>query len=354
MKQMKKWISALLVLAVLAAPAAALTEGVADVKKGDSGDAVLELQRMLCAAGYMLETYISGVYDDLTEVAVMAFQLDHGLPGTGAVDAPTLERLSAVANPTSTPSPTPEPTAEPIPEMTLVPAAEPKPESADAPAAYNLAGFSLPGGVTFGMTFDEVFNTVIENGFHDVSGSPAGSGASRDAQGNWVEHPAVVRATEAVAGIAGAEIAFYFDDDDRMNELYIQFPDTTDVEVIQPSGKSETEADPHRADFGTVQDVLDGKYLDASVPASEDDAPFIQEFQDAIMRSWTGNHPEVSMAESRVYCVPLEGAGRVCIQHIQPLAIYRKDLSGLSEDTRVKQVSYLYGHYLDYIWVKAE
>jgi hypothetical protein len=61
---------------------------VAQVGPGSSGPAVSALQLRLLALGYWLPG-VNGVFDDLTQQAVYAFQKWHGLGRTGRVDAPT-------------------------------------------------------------------------------------------------------------------------------------------------------------------------------------------------------------------------------------------------------------------------
>jgi lipoprotein-anchoring transpeptidase ErfK/SrfK len=61
---------------------------VAQMGPGASGPAVSALQLRLVALGYWLPG-INGVFDDLTQQAVYAFQKWHGLPRTGRVDGPT-------------------------------------------------------------------------------------------------------------------------------------------------------------------------------------------------------------------------------------------------------------------------
>jgi len=61
---------------------------------GDEGGHVKEAQELLVAAGYPLGA-IDGIYGPLTQRAVAAFQVAHGLPGNGRITDKTLEALKA-------------------------------------------------------------------------------------------------------------------------------------------------------------------------------------------------------------------------------------------------------------------
>ena len=65
----------------------------AELKRGDSGPAVLQLQKKLNAAGYKVP--LTGTYDEATEQAVTKFQADKRIQQTGRVGATTLSRLEA-------------------------------------------------------------------------------------------------------------------------------------------------------------------------------------------------------------------------------------------------------------------
>lgn len=68
--------------------------GEAIMKNGDDGQEVFELQAKLYDLGYITVEY-DGLYGDVTEGAVKAFQKANGLQETGAVDAKTLEVLNS-------------------------------------------------------------------------------------------------------------------------------------------------------------------------------------------------------------------------------------------------------------------
>lgn len=61
---------------------------------GDEGNQVKEAQELLTAAGYPLGA-VDGIYGPLTQRAVAAFQVSHGLPGDGRITDKTLEVLKA-------------------------------------------------------------------------------------------------------------------------------------------------------------------------------------------------------------------------------------------------------------------
>lgn len=64
------------------------------LKRGDSGDTVKQVQRLLIATGYKMPKYgADGDYGEETEDAVKKFQKDNGLPMHGAVDKNTMLKL---------------------------------------------------------------------------------------------------------------------------------------------------------------------------------------------------------------------------------------------------------------------
>ena len=69
----------------------------ATFKKNDSGDAVLTIQKALFKLNYLSEKYISGEFDDMTELAVYAFQLDQNIKATGIADPYTQKALYKAA-----------------------------------------------------------------------------------------------------------------------------------------------------------------------------------------------------------------------------------------------------------------
>lgn len=65
--------------------------------KGDSGDAVKELQMVLITAGYSCGTYgADGDFGSATERAVKAFQADHNIAVSGKIDEATQAALDAL------------------------------------------------------------------------------------------------------------------------------------------------------------------------------------------------------------------------------------------------------------------
>ena len=61
------------------------------LKRGDSGNAVMELQDALKSLGYLSEA--TGIYDDATYYAVMSFQLNNGLSADGIAGNETQSKL---------------------------------------------------------------------------------------------------------------------------------------------------------------------------------------------------------------------------------------------------------------------
>jgi lipoprotein-anchoring transpeptidase ErfK/SrfK len=71
---------------------------VEQVGPGATGPAVANLQSRLVSLGYWLPG-VNGVYDDLTQQAVYAFQKWQGLPRTGTVDGPTQAAFMSAQRP---------------------------------------------------------------------------------------------------------------------------------------------------------------------------------------------------------------------------------------------------------------
>ena len=78
------------------------------LKKGDSGESVRNLQSSLVKLYYLSKEYATGSFDDYTEMATTAFQMDHSLDATGIADEATLLAISNSLN-----SPTSYPDIEP-------------------------------------------------------------------------------------------------------------------------------------------------------------------------------------------------------------------------------------------------
>lgn len=76
----------------------AVEKGQAMLVQGQSGPAVVELQRLLTQAGYPLEA--DGDFGNLTEGKLKHFQKDHGITINGHLGKTTLNRLKEVANKT--------------------------------------------------------------------------------------------------------------------------------------------------------------------------------------------------------------------------------------------------------------
>ncbi len=87
MKMMKRALLWTVIL-VLILQASALAE----LKRGDWGEAVVELQQMLTDTGFLFDSP-DGVFGSRTEKAVMDFQKSASLPISGRADEDTLDRL---------------------------------------------------------------------------------------------------------------------------------------------------------------------------------------------------------------------------------------------------------------------
>lgn len=89
---MKK-VALLLVVVVMLSISVAISESTS-LQNGDSGAAVQAIQKTLVALNYLSEEFITGEYDDLTEVAILAFQLDHSIDPTGIADSETQHAIA--------------------------------------------------------------------------------------------------------------------------------------------------------------------------------------------------------------------------------------------------------------------
>ena len=65
-------------------------------QKGNSGETVLAIQKSLCTLNYLSEQYATGEFEDMTELALIAFQVDHGLTPTGIADEDTQKAIAKV------------------------------------------------------------------------------------------------------------------------------------------------------------------------------------------------------------------------------------------------------------------
>ena len=76
----------------------AVTITLTTLGKGDEGEQVKTLQRLLIALGYALNTYgVDGIFGDETDRAVRKFQKDHGLLADGLVGTDTWSHLLGVS-----------------------------------------------------------------------------------------------------------------------------------------------------------------------------------------------------------------------------------------------------------------
>ena len=88
----------LLVLLLLPLLSLAQTPGSRNLRQGDSGADVTEVQRLLHRWGYY-QGPISGTFGPLTLAAVQAFQRRHGLPVTGIIASRTFAALGIAMRP---------------------------------------------------------------------------------------------------------------------------------------------------------------------------------------------------------------------------------------------------------------
>ena len=92
----------------------------ASIKKGNTGDAVTDLQSRLKELGYY-SGEITGTVDTATTKAIKSFQKKNGLTASGTADAATQRTLysSTALSADATPTPEPTPTPTPIPTFTI-------------------------------------------------------------------------------------------------------------------------------------------------------------------------------------------------------------------------------------------
>ncbi len=117
---------------------------------GSTGEEVKKVQRWLAALGYAVGA-ADGVYGPATRRAVLAFQDEHALPTTGAVDSATMSALQAELEgaPAPTPGESPADAVAPAPSPPVAPpASEPPPapvvESPPAPVIETPSAAEVP------------------------------------------------------------------------------------------------------------------------------------------------------------------------------------------------------------------
>lgn len=117
---------------------------------GSTGEEVKKVQRWLAALGYAVGA-ADGVYGPATRRAVLAFQDEHALPTTGAVDSATMSALQAELEGASAPTPgeSPADAVAPAPSPPVAPpASEPPPapvvESPPAPVIETPSAAEVP------------------------------------------------------------------------------------------------------------------------------------------------------------------------------------------------------------------
>lgn len=92
-----------------------------EIHPGETSWGVVRMQEQLGRLGYLVGSRADGVFGEGTSNALRLFQVEVGLPATGAGDIPTLEKLFADdapvnPNPIATPTPTPDPDIPLLPE----------------------------------------------------------------------------------------------------------------------------------------------------------------------------------------------------------------------------------------------
>ena len=133
-------IAGIRTLKALASKKATACSGYIELRKGDTGSRVSEMQKQLKALGF-LEGKASGVYDKKTVDAVRAFLEDRGLEGDGrrasaeAIEAMFQPVPTQEPDPTETPEPDPAETPEPDPTQTPEPdpTETPEPDPTETP-----------------------------------------------------------------------------------------------------------------------------------------------------------------------------------------------------------------------------
>ena len=89
-----------ILLAVFVATVGAFSEANC-FKLGDSNNTVLSFQKALSALGYLSKNNATGTFDANTELAVIAFQIDHSIVPSGEVDLETQKEILKAYKPVS-------------------------------------------------------------------------------------------------------------------------------------------------------------------------------------------------------------------------------------------------------------
>lgn len=213
------------------------------------------------------------------------------------------------------------------------------------------AAFTIHSDVEFGMSLEEVAAKEAEHGFD--AEPQAMTWVTYDEEGRVVEQTGeglVVRGS--VAGLEDSAIEYYFDAEGHLFEALYIFPEARNMTTrLLGSGLSSEKVDPHYADYEDISGLLADKYLPSSLEWTEDD-PMISLIQDRAVQRFNEKNfygaTSTKLAASQTFLVPVEGAGRVYIQHVQATYSHKVNLQG------AESLFNEYGHYLDYRMVTDE
>lgn len=122
-----------------------------EVREGDEGDEVVDVQQALIATGSAADVIADGVYGPQTVDAVTAFQRTAGLEPTGAVDDATAEALGLHAPPPAAMTTVPETSTTSTPPATLAAVVPPPPAGDEnrgsGPSAWWFALALVPAAI---------------------------------------------------------------------------------------------------------------------------------------------------------------------------------------------------------------
>ncbi|HEY3446548.1 MAG TPA: peptidoglycan-binding protein [Myxococcales bacterium] len=120
-----------------------------DLRRGQTGPAVKDLQNTLVKLGYLSATKMAtgpGTFGPATEEAVKAFQASHGVPSTGYYGPMTREALTQATRQTAAPAPTPS-----------------APATSGAPTSFDIPSCDLQRGMT-GSEVQQLQTALVQLG----------------------------------------------------------------------------------------------------------------------------------------------------------------------------------------------
>ena len=157
-----------------------------DLTIGAEGEAVRDLQQRLVALGYPVGK-IDGIFGTLTRGALVTFQADNGLVGTGQTDAPTRKALAAGRR------------RRLDPERTGANASD---LAADGSVVVNQAdNVKLTGLVSSIVGTVGMINSIFVNGYNHVAAAPAA--AAQGGLGDKTVTTAGTQIDQVLAGLTG-------------------------------------------------------------------------------------------------------------------------------------------------------